>query len=156
MTRKTLLLHALSVYLAFASTALAKPNLAGEWKLNLDKSDFGPLPSPKSRTDKIAQDDGAVIVSVSVSNAQGDFTYNLRYATDGSETKNEIFGNPATSTAKWDGEALAVETKGTFQGNDYTAKDRYTVSADGKTLTVERRLASAMGEADQKLIFDKQ
>ena len=65
-------------------------------------------------------------------------------------------GNEFKSTLTWDGDNLVIDTKGSFNGNDFTAKDSWTLSEDGKTMTVERHLASAMGEADQKILFEKQ
>ena len=44
---------ALAALLA-SGQAQANPNFSGEWKLNTSKSDFGPLPGPSTRTDKIA------------------------------------------------------------------------------------------------------
>jgi hypothetical protein len=35
-------------------------------------------------------------------------------------------------------------------------KDKWTVSADGKVLTIARHFSSQMGELDQKLVLDKQ
>jgi hypothetical protein len=49
-----------------------------------------------------------------------------------------------------------VDTKGSFGGNDFTAKARWTLSGDGKTLTVTTHFSSAMGEGDVKEVFDKQ
>jgi hypothetical protein len=65
-------------------------------------------------------------------------------------------GNEIKSTAKWDGDDLVVESKGSFGGTDFTAKDRWTLSSDGKTLTRASHFSSSMGEADMKVVFDKQ
>lgn len=51
---------------------------------------------------------------------------------------------------------LVIDSKGSFNGNEFTAKDRYSLSPDGKIMTVERHLASAMGEADQKVVMEKE
>ena len=57
----------------------------------------------------------------------------------------------AKSTAKWDGEALlALETKGAMGDNAYTMKDKWTLSHNGKLLTINRHFSSAMGEMDQR------
>jgi len=37
--------------------AQAKPNFSGTWKLNAGKSNFGPMPAPETRTDKITHQD---------------------------------------------------------------------------------------------------
>ena len=49
-----------------------------------------------------------------------------------------------------------MNTKLKFQDNDVTIKTTWLLSDDGKTLTQNAHLESAMGETDQKLVFDKQ
>ncbi len=144
------------VFLLAASAAQAKPNFGGEWKLSTSKSDFGPLPAPNSRTDKITHEDPSLKITISQSGQNGDVTYDMRYSTDGKETTNEIRGNAVKSTSQWDGETLVVDSKANFGGNDISLKDRWTLSEDGKTLTINRHLAASQGEADQKLVFEKQ
>src|SRR5579862_3139667 len=131
------------------ANAQAKPNFSGIWKVNVAKSDFGALPAPDSRTDQITHQDPDLKVHVSQSGQMGDITYDAIYTTDGKEASNTINGNVFKSTIKWDGDNLAVDTKGSFNGNEFTAKDRWTLSEGGKTMTVQRHLASSMGETDQ-------
>jgi hypothetical protein len=136
--------------------AQAKPNLSGTWVLNVSKSDFGPLPAPDSETHKITHADPDLKVNVAQKGQMGDVSYDEAFNTDGKEMTNNVAGNEFKSTAKWDGDDLTVDTKGSFNGTDFTAKDRWTVSADGKTLTVTRHIISAMGEMDMKELFEKQ
>jgi hypothetical protein len=137
--------------------AQAKPNFSGTWKVNVAKSDFGAMPAPDSRTDKIAHEDPDLKVHVAQSGQMGEMTYDAAYTTDGKECANNVNGNVFKSTVKWDGNDLSVETKGTFSGNEFTAKDRWTLSEDGNTITIQRHLASpALGETDQKVVFEKQ
>jgi hypothetical protein len=35
-------------------------------------------------------------------------------------------------------------------------KDKWTLSPDGKALTINRHFASSMGELDQKIVLEKQ
>jgi hypothetical protein len=136
--------------------AQAKPNFGGDWKLNTSKSEFGPMPAPASRMDKIAHTDPSLKVATTQSGQNGDVTYEMKYATDGGETTNELRGNPMKSTAKWDGDALVVTTKGSFGGNEITLADKWSLSEDGKVLTINRHIVSPMGELDQKIVMDKQ
>ena len=136
--------------------AHAKPNFSGTWKVNVAQSDFGAIPGPDSRTDKITHQDPDLKVHVNQSGQMGEMTYDAAYTTDGKECTNNVNGNVFKSTVKWDGDGLSLETKGSFNGNEFTAKDRWALSEDGKTMTVQRHLASAMGETDQKLVFEKQ
>ncbi len=156
MIRKLLsitFLIALPVASAFAQQ---KPNVTGTWKLNVAKSDFGALPGPESRTDVITHKDPALSNSVSVVGAQGKQEYTLNYTTDGKEALNKIGERELRSTLKWVGNDLAVSVKTTYNGADVTAEGTWVLAPDGKTLTISVHYASAMGETDQKLIFEKQ
>jgi hypothetical protein len=137
--------------------AQAKTDFSGTWKLNAGKSDFGPVPAPDSLIEKIAHQDPSLKMNVAATGGmQGDMTYDVSYTTDGKECVNKVGENEFKSMLNWDGNALAVDSKGTFGGNDITFKDRWTLSDDGKTLTVTRHLTSPMGEADMKEVFEKQ
>lgn len=137
--------------------AQAKTDFSGTWKLNTSKSDFGPMPPPDSLSEKITHQDPSLKATVtSTGGMQGDMTYDVSYTTDGKECVNHLGENEFKSTVNWEGDELVVNTKGSFGGNDFTSKDRWTLSSDGKTLSVARHLSSAMGEADIKTVFDKQ
>jgi hypothetical protein len=143
---------------AFAAGAVAqsKTNFSGTWKLNTTKSDFGMIPGPTSRTDVIDHKDPSLKVSVTAEGAQGKQQYTVNYTTDGKECVNSLPGREMKSTLSWQGNNLVVDTKLKFQSNDVTVKSTWTLSDDGKTLTQNAHLASAMGETDQKLVFEKQ
>jgi hypothetical protein len=136
--------------------AQAKPNFSGDWKLNTSKSEFGPMPAPESRTDKIAHNDPNLKVTTTQSGPNGQGTVELKYTTDGAESTNEIRGNPMKSTSKWDGDTLIISTKGSFGGNDITFDDKWSLSGEGKVLTISRHIKAPQGELDQKLVLDKQ
>jgi hypothetical protein len=142
--------------IVLALPALAKPNFSGDWKVNVSKSDFGQMPAPSSMTGKITHQDPSLKVAIKQSGERGDFEYEMSYSTDGKETTNEIRDNTMKSTAKWDGDVLVIDTKGSFGGNDVTIQDKMSLSADGKTLTLKRHFSSSMGEMDQALILEKQ
>lgn len=133
----------------------AKPNVSGDWKLNNSKSDLGPMPPPSSMTMKIAHDDPKLKVAVKQVGDQGEFEWEAAYTTDGKESKNEVRGNPSVSVVKWAGDALVLDTKAKWEDNELTINDKWTLSEDGKTLTVERKFSSSMGEMQQKLVFEK-
>jgi hypothetical protein len=149
--------------LAFLTLALglvhaqAKTDFSGTWKLNTAKSDFGAMPPPDAMTQKITHGDPSLKANVvSTGGMYGDMTYDVAYTTDGKECVNHVGEGEFKSTLKWDGDSLAVDIKGSFGGNEFTAKDRWTLSSDGKTLTITQHFTSAMGEGDIKEVFDKQ
>jgi hypothetical protein len=153
-------LAALAAFLVFvlaaAGHAQAKPNLGGTWKLNVSKSDFGPFPAPISSTWKVTHEDPALKIEISQTSAQGEFSAELSYTTDGKESTNTMRGAPVKSIVKWDQDALTLDSKFTMGGNDIEIKDRWTVSEDGKALTVKRRFSSSQGELDQTVVYEKQ
>ena len=143
--------------MATTAAFAAPPNLTGDWKLNIPKSDFGQFPGPSSMTQKVTHADPKLTVETKQASDRGEFNFTASYTTDGKECTNTGFGGaPVKSILKWDGETLTIETKGTFGDNAFTMKDKWSLSADGKALTVLRHFSGNMGEMDQKLIFDKQ
>jgi hypothetical protein len=156
MLRKTMV--AVLTVTAFAATLAAqgKPNFSGTWKLNVTKSDFGPLPAPSSRTDVIEHADPALKISTTAENPQGKQSTTASYTTDGKEVLNKMGPREVKSIVTWEGNTLVVNSKFSFNDNDVTVKSVWTLSDDGKTLTQNAHLAAQMGEADQKMVFEKQ
>ena len=144
-------------FLLAALPALAKSNFSGDWKLNASKSDFGQMPAPSSMTAKIAHDDPKLESSFKQSSDMGDFEIASKYTTDGKECTNQGFGgSEMKSVLKWEGDTLVIDSKAKFGDNDVTMQEKWTLSADGKTLTVVRSFKSQMGEMAQKLVMEKQ
>lgn len=135
----------------------ARSNYSGTWKLNVSKSDFGPLPPSASRTDIIEHTEPSMKDTISDEGAQGKQDYVLNLTTDGKEATNNVAGMETKSTASWDGPNLIVDTKLSFQGTDVAIKSTWILSPDGKILTQNAHLnAGPLGEVDQKFIFEKQ
>ena len=114
------------------------------------------MPSPGSMTSKITHEDPKLTSHVKQSGEMGEMEFDASYTTDGKECSNDVFGNPVKSILKWDGDTLLIDAKGKFGDNDFTSKDKWTLSDDGKTLTIVRLFKSSMGEGEQKLVFEKQ
>jgi hypothetical protein len=152
---KLFLLLFLLAALALAP-AQAKSDFSGTWKANAAKTDFGPMPPPDSMVEKIVHQDPSLKVNIAQTGGQGDMTYDMIYTTDGKECVNSFMGNDFKTAVKWDGDDLVADTKGSFDGNDFTAKERWVLSDGGKTMTVTRHIATGGGDFDMKLVFDKQ
>jgi hypothetical protein len=146
---------AVFVLLGAAATA-AEPNLAGEWKLNLAKSDYGKFPTPLSVTRKIDRDGSKLIFTTTQKGAQGEVTSKLAYTTDGKESVNEVAGGQSKGTAQWIGGMLVIESSREFQGATLKQKEIWRPSADGKVLTIDSHVSIPNGEFDVKQVFDKQ
>lgn len=165
MLRKVLI-GALAVA-GIASTGFAqgKPDFSGTWKLNVDKSEFGPVPGPSAQTDVIEQNGQTIKINVSAEGEQGKVQYTETLTTDGKEVAISpdapvAHPNPEVTlqsiSAAWNGATLDVSQKLTYGNDPVTGVSHYTLSADGKVLTISSDYASAMGEAQRTFIFEKQ
>jgi hypothetical protein len=140
-----------------AASAPAKPNFTGDWKLSLAKSSFGDIPGPDSMTYKVEHADPKITSVSKQSGQMGEIELKSVCTTDAKECTNEGFqGSPWKSVIHWDGDALVVETTGQLGEIEFTSKARWTLSADGKTLTVAQTIGTSMGEFSQTLVFEKQ
>lgn len=140
------------------ATALAqkKPNFSGEWNINLEKSDFGSWPAPSKYERKIDHEEPNLHTVTTQVGQRGEFTSEMKYTTDGQECTNTIRDFVIKSTAKWDGNTLVIESKGDMQGNEFTWTEKWNLSEEGKTLTIDSHMVSSKGEADLKVVLEKQ
>ncbi len=148
-----------AVLVLSASTLFAqsKPNFSGEWTLAPAKSDFGMMPAPSSAVQKVTHNEPQLKVLSTQTNDMGTMTTDSTYTIDGKECVNKgPMESEVKSTLKWDGQVLVIESKLDFGGNAVAITNRWALSEDGKTLTVNMHFASSMGEGDAKMIFEKQ
>lgn len=139
-----------------ALSAYAKPNFTGSWKLNSAKSEFGQFPAPSAMTQTAKHEDPSLKVATKMATDNGDMDFDSTYSTDGKETTNAFGPSSMKSVAKWEGDTLTIQTKGQFGDNEITIQDKWTLSEDGKTLTMQRRFVSSQGEMEQKYVMEKQ
>jgi hypothetical protein len=145
------------VALALGSVfAQQKPDFSGTWKLNVAKSDFGVLGGPTSRTDVIVHKEPSLSDRFSAEAAQGKQEGTINYTTDGKEAVNKMGDREVKSTLKWAGSSLAISSKFVYNDADVVGEENWTLSADGKTLTITRHFTSTLGDADQKFVLEKQ
>ena len=155
--RRTGLILAGLLLLAASASAQTKPNFSGDWKLNAAKSNFGQMPAPTSLTEKITHSDPSLKVQTAQSGDYGDLNSDFSFTTDGKECQNamgDMF--KMTSTVKWDGDILMFDSKMDFQGTAMTGVDKWSLSPDGKSITVQRHFNGPMGEGDAVIVLDKQ
>jgi hypothetical protein len=142
--------------LATVAPAADKPNFSGNWVLDADKSNFGPMPPPTTMTRKVDHNDPAMTVDqTTTGGAQGDQQATMKYSTDGKETTNSMMGNDVKSTTVWEGNALVIKMAADFQGTEIKITDKWTLSDDGKVLTDLMHLALPQGEFDITYVMNK-
>jgi hypothetical protein len=161
----------------------APTSFAGTWALNKSKSaDLPPQWSNlESLTLTVTQDAQQIVVASETKMAadanaggggmgggrgrgMGGYPPSTTYKLDGTETTAEAMsgrGGTSTMKAEWKdgGKTLELKrvSKFNFQGNDVTATttEDWSLSADGKTLTIKRSSESPRGSQTSTLVFDK-
>jgi hypothetical protein len=132
-----------------------KPSWNGVWKMDPARSDFSAGPVAESRLDKIALDGVNLKDTITQKLRRGaENTYDMIYTIDGQECTNHVRGNLVKSTAHWDDQDLVIDSK-VFALREAAIQDRWSLSADGRTITLRRRMTGAV-TADQTLLFERQ
>jgi hypothetical protein len=132
-----------------------KPNLNGVWKMDPARSDFGAGPVSESRLDRISIDGPNLKDTITQKLRNTDeSTYDMIYTIDGKESTNRVRGNMVKSTARWEGGELVIDSK-VFALRQAAIEDRWSLSADGKTITLRRHMTGAR-TAEQTIVLDRQ
>jgi hypothetical protein len=161
--RFMLLLIAPALLLSYA-LAPERVNLSGTWNLNESKSELGNFVRFTTRKIKVEQKDDAIIISkTSPSRSGEDVTTIETLSFDGKESESTVFGSSKKkSTAKWseDGKSfnvnytIALERNG--ETNNINGTETWTLTNDGKSLSLQTVSASPQGERTIKAIYDKE
>jgi hypothetical protein len=156
MRIRTLLVF--SFFLILVSVATAQPNFSGIWKMNAEKSDWGPQTAPHS-VEYVIRHVGA---KISFNYSQDGQMSRVDITPDHEEritSQNDVI---ATWTrAYWSGDELVLEARerrrfGTQGNTGPSWTSRWSLSADGKEFIIKRTIRNAGMEAEQKIVFDKQ
>ena len=129
----------------------AAPNLSGNWMLNAAKSQYGQFPAPEVMMRQIRHQDPALSMSTYQKGAQGEVTTELRYTTNGKPAVN----GENRGSARWENNKLVIETSREYQKSTLTQREEWTLSADGKTLTIDTHVKLPNGEFDVRQVFEK-
>jgi len=141
---------------ASAARSTAAPDFGGTWEINAAKSDFGQFPAPSKLTMTVVQSPTTLKSTQLMSTPNGDVNTTIDLALDGKETTGTGFGGMATkNVAKLDAGALVVNTSMQAQGAEMTQTSKWTLSPDGKLLTVAQSLNGPMGALSFTMVFDK-
>ena len=138
---------------------------AGTWVLDAAKSEGVMQGAEETMT--VKQDGNKFEVESKLKSPRGERTVNMSFAADGKEgdftarmMQNEIKGK---RTAKWgaDSKTLELTEKADFPTPDGGTANvqtwrKWTLSADGKTLTSEETRTSPRGEQKSKRVYNKQ
>lgn len=146
---------------ATAGAQNATPNFTGTWNLDVAKSDFGPMPPPDSVVHVVEHKEPSLKIVTTQKGAQGEVTNERLVTTDGKDNVNKMRMGPGVeqdvkSTSKWNGKALATSSSFDVQGNSIEFSDSWTLSDDGKVLTIVLAIKSPQGEFAATTVYNKQ
>ncbi len=154
MLNRFLTLSAVLALTAFTASA-AKPNMSGDWSLNPAKSDFGPMPAPEKIERKIDHNGEVLKYSQVQAGPQGEVKTDMSFKTDGSESVNKNPRGEMKAVAKWEGDTIVIDSKREVQGMEITQHEIWSLSGDGKTLTILNKLGTPQGDFEIKTVMEK-
>lgn len=170
---------ALAVICLMSDLTLAQDiNFTGDWKFNADKSKMAQRPGRGDRggppggrrgggfrmnNDRKIEHNGInlKVITTRPSFEGGDITIESKYTTDGKECKNAGFRDSETiSTCKFEKNVLIIDSVTEMQMRDrditMKVKEEYSLSNDGKVLTIKQTRSGFRGEdMVSTLVFDK-
>lgn len=142
------------VLLTQTAAAQSRPDFSGSWALDTAKSDGGGM-MITARTDRFEQTATQLKVTRTLNGPEGAITATLTYGFDGAEYANTFGPVRIRSKLRWAGAVLIISSVTTSDQGEITSEDRFSLSVDGKVLTMERSLRFEGEEMIQKLIFNK-
>jgi len=128
------------------------PDFSGVWKANAEKSKGIPQQA-SGYLAVITQKDGKLTQTNAITTQRGDQRSMYNWDLSGKETRGTLGGLPVESTSKFEGGTLIVSAK---QPNNRTMTAKYSLSSDGKTLTLEIATTGGRGPQEQVLVLEKQ
>jgi hypothetical protein len=166
--KKTIFSIAILTLLALnlnAAALMAKAELNGTWKLDTAKSTG--LPPGMEQTMTVVLSGETLKIETVVKGApQGDITVADSYILDGKENDFKPANVPngkGKRTAKWNADKSGIEVTEKAQVETpeggtaiIEAMRKWSLAADGKTLTIEMKVKSPQGEQESKRTFVKQ
>ena len=126
----------------------ARPNFTGTWAMDPAKSELGEMPPTTSHVLTIVHKEPNITIDREVDGRKD----SAPFRTDGVETsfKAECCGE-LKSSGRWEGTTLMRRV-----GNEnITQNDAWTLSADGKTLTIVRKVEQGGEGFTLKMVFSK-
>lgn len=143
----------------FAS-AFQKPNFGGKWELDKIKSFSNPAGLDQSAT--VTQSGDQITFDTNVkTTAGGEQKVTETYSLDGKEVEFKPAAPPnamGKRTASWlpNGRGVLIKDETSVEGKVVsTVTRKWTLAADGKTLTVDYYIDRANGSFESKRVFNK-
>jgi len=160
---RALLVIMISCFFTVNGFAQGAANFSGSWAYNESKSALGEGGFRMiSQTVTITQNDKTFTLERSFRGQDGeDRKMTETYTLDGKESVNPVFNTSKKSNAVWsaDKKVLTVTSSMVFEmngeQNEIKSVEKYKLGDAGKSLTIESKSSSSMGERIYTLAYDK-
>jgi hypothetical protein len=144
----------LALILAAGCSRPRHPDFSGSWELDAARSDFGPEPGPSQSTQVIEHKEPLLRLKVDSRGFMGESHVEFEYVTDGSEKVQTIEGKPRKMRTYWQEAVLVTEWQiDNPSPPQFEMVERRSLSPDGQTMTVQRRVHSNWADWEQKAVF---
>lgn len=134
-------------------------NFTGTWVLEAGRSDSSPL-VPTGVKYVITDSAGRITLGREMTTGQGTATGALTFTTDGKPTTATLPSSAgpveAITTSKWAGDTLVVKSAFAIAGTDVVQTDAWTLSPDGRSITVARSVVAGGQPLGAKLVLVRQ
>ena len=164
-TRRVSVATMMILFVAVAFGQDPKPNFTGDWTLDRGKSEMGePRPGGGGGGGRgmgmgsfsITHESEALVVKRKIEFQGEERTFESRHTTNGKENVNEGFrGSTIKSKTHWEGTKLISESVMETPNGTRETKEIRSLSADGKTMTIEVTSKGGFGEGTRKMVYNK-
>jgi hypothetical protein len=114
-------------------------DLSGVWAADMKKSRLIGA-APRAMQARIDHQEPELAVEMQMTHGDGsEHRLSFHCLTTGEEVANVLGGVPVRSQSHWAGEELVIESWMNAGGRESHFRDYWSVSADGRTLTMEHR-----------------
>ncbi|HWR53575.1 MAG TPA: hypothetical protein VN428_20875 [Bryobacteraceae bacterium] len=144
---KALLTCLFAMSLCAIAADTKKPNLTGDWKLNVEKSNAPGIPD--DLLFKIRHNDPEFLATQEI----GGETTEFKMGTDGKEYKNSFGPGEMVTVMKWAGDVLLSDSTIQTPGGQVKFADRLML--DGKLLKIQRTITGPDGDRTLILVLEK-
>lgn len=141
-----------------APVAAAHTDFSGTWLIDSAQSQ-APMPLPQNMTMTVTQTRDSLKIDRAATTPMGDVKSSVSLMLDGTPTKNTStqmgMSVESSTTASWDGPALVAKTTADVGGNSLEQTDRWSLSADGKQLTIDSTVSAGGQMMSLKLVMNR-
>jgi len=153
-----LLLTLLAVAPSVVRAQAAHPDYSGTYVLDPAQSTGQMIPQKMSL--KIAQTAAGLTVDRTMTNQMGETTSQMKYALDGSASKNSLNmgGNAVdvSTVVTWEGATPVLTSAMKFGENDAQSVEKWSLTDGGKKLSIDRKISAGGQEFGNTLVLVKQ